>query len=1177
MSLDTKNGKTATATARSLSKKPVVSSLAPQSSLPRKPPSSLLPPQLNLSQTLTRRPGLMSAPSSASRRKPTTVIGPSLSLPKSPIQEKLRDEKEVKRKEQERVEQLRLAWLQKLHRAQSIASSVDEFLSWQQKEEERLKQRRLAWSQKLQHAQGLARRVESFGWADTASVDRYLWLRSLVDRAQELERQMVEVAKQDGVNAQTRDLSNVLWRRLEEDVFGDGSLAWIKQCLEETQSGRQRGISSREAKRRPLPSPAIRNLLLDYEYLQREMVSDGATIAKLTHELRQVRRIRLQMLLCPETFDYHRFIFPLVFVAEAAFRLINDVSNSWTELKSIVRLAYNESHSFRQKIENHQLIPHHIGHLQLLARVVIRDVRRRLPELSNSTLQRELFSTYRSLTTYISHFLEFTDELRSFVLRHPETTRIRGKTSFVPKLASIAQDIDILKESQKAILEYFELAWLWTGISRLSTSDGQYSSDYNASEDSLSNDSRALATVHAIVPPGLHSAVATAPWLTPTPLYPLGGAIPIHYITTVDDLLAVLHRLHDPQRIKVMGFDTVRATGAQVYRPVQFLVLATEDEIVIVHLGRMLSQQILLREPFRDLFRDPNILKVGVDVEQQRRLLLDELGIEAEGLLELHATEEDDVLLPIDSFNYDHGRKISSMSAKSLGFPLPALNLDLAENSLLGGTKQPYIGPSQSTDPLQYFTHLASRAHVVLRIYLATIADGSAVLPQRTQPSFGPLHVYKLSRDPAKSHQESKYVISMARFLASKTTFWMELRFKELHRSKRIQQENRLTSYFLFTTLHKSLETIADYMGTPKVAAEILAIAHDAKLPLREDDAAQLELLCRWHGPVSSLETTSGSPAASPEIATSLGQEAGPVSMTERYAMWSPVRSRSAKHKRASIARIDVTSQPAGFVDLSASSDVEAQSGRRKELSPHEDLVRQLESELRSVRRGSGLSKGKRRSEIARLNQRIKRAMSGSRSLPLASPLTNTEQALSSNISGGRPIQGGTLNRHENPPQTIGPKELALASDVDQREWRSLNYTIATLSSKIQTIIEHKDWTRQQRTSLNTWSVSRRRARRQQREVEARIRRNLGAGDAGGIVETQAQEVRAQMKPETVGQAVTTADALKQVLDVDSMNAERESIVDDVLNVEQHVEEELKTPGEAKSAGGEDSWWGGEL
>ncbi|EXJ62417.1 hypothetical protein A1O7_02852 [Cladophialophora yegresii CBS 114405] len=931
--------------------------------MPKKPASaspstSFLPPESSLAKRpkYPRPPVAVPGLPSAKKLRVTKVASPNLSLPNSPIQARRNAEEEVVRQEKEEIERMRQAWMQKLHEAEKIADHVEAFLEQEEAELKRSREeeatRRQAWTRKLRKAEQIANLIESFGWDDKTSIDRYLRLRSLVERGKELERCLEDSYKKSGLNPRTREVANAAWHSLV-DAFADPNLAWIQPRLDESRRGRRRSLSVREGKPRPSLPSRVRFSLFGIMTLQDDMVDTATMIGVHLHELRQLRRTRLQLFWVPELHSYHKFTLPLEYLADAASLTATRIRDNYIQFRKGAKLLHRPSSRRLAKILVDEPILHHVGKVHWLSRVIVRDIRHELSQISASVLQRELFSTYQPLATYNA----YSPVLKNYI-------DFAGRDRSPGKLHSLsARHLKL----QRDILLQRDFTWLWAGISKASSLDRCWSNDYHASMDQAHTGSPASPITRLLVPSAQVDAGRTAPWATPTPLYPLGPAVPILYVTTFSGLTSVLHRFSSPERCKHLAFDIVQTPGTKCYPGVQFLTLASEHEVAVIQFAAISYFSILQAETFEDVMKNPSILKVGVDVESQQRLLADGPGIEVEGLVELHTSEHHDIPLKHLSPNNGRSRRVSSMAARSLGFSLPPLDLDQAVNDIISFKS---VGRTRAVDPLPFLTHIASRAYAILQIYLASTTGGSFTSAPAAHPLLGPVEVYGQAGKPERYSElrssRMKYLKCMARFLVSRTAFRAQLDSPATNLSSRLQLKKRLMAYFLFTTFNERLETVEEILGMSQVASNILAIVDAAKLPLRTQDAGLLERHRKiYHEdmPIRKVQYTPDIPlrARTSMAPTTASQKAEPMTAPVAQVAWKSKNPPPARKKRTPTASSGLKKPNSHFADQSTSTSLEIQPLGSRALGSDSVQIRRLATDRLN------------RVERRRLQTRIKR------------------------------------------------------------------------------------------------------------------------------------------------------------------------------------------------------------
>jgi hypothetical protein len=171
------------------------------------------------------------------------------------------------------------------------------------------------------------------------------------------------------------------------------------------------------------------------------------------------------------------------------------------------------------------------------------------------------------------------------------------------------------------------------------------------------------------------------PWWRSLDLYPLGAAIPIHYVTTAKQALIVARRF---LKSKVIGIDITTAPGFKVHRsgqapPIDFMMLASDDEVAIFHLSIM-KYLNSFHPLFRSTLGNPAILKAGVNVEFQQRMLQRYYGLDMEACQELAPAQERPRLN--DELEDPNWEMLSSLATDKLGGSLPKLDLVRARHDV---------------------------------------------------------------------------------------------------------------------------------------------------------------------------------------------------------------------------------------------------------------------------------------------------------------------------------------------------------------------------------------------------------------------------------------------------------------------------------------------------------------
>ncbi|KIX96667.1 uncharacterized protein Z520_07386 [Fonsecaea multimorphosa CBS 102226] len=840
--------------APSLPKKP----LAPPQSATLLPPPSSLPQRTNLPHP----PYVSVGPLSVDKSRAGIGAGADISLPNSPVQARER-EKERHRREAARQLELAREKEEKIRMEQKLIKARAEKQRAQEQAAARARQENIAskreeWMHRYREAQELARKIELFPWSDKAGIDHYLQCSRLLERAKHLEAQLTEWYSEGGPNEQTRDLGNAIYFDVS-DALSDENFAPILRELNDTDRYwayfRNPDIIKDEKPGTSLPT-RIRLRLYEILWLRYQVIDTALVIARTLHDLRQIRRLKAQLLCSTEIFSHYKLTFPLELLANAINVNAERIMDDYFHLRRMSGLFYKPSSRRLRKLFYESAFPLHAAKLRWLSRSAVRDLRQNFEGLLDTTVQRELFPKLRPLIAHNRDFVSlrntYTGAINLFnnPLSSP-STRL---------LMKIQEAWGHLFNTQRDVLLLTEFLMLWSGVRKIWLDGPSRQGDRHitrasapaASHGPRYNVEKFRANVKHVVP-----------WRTPTSLYPLGTAIPIHYVLTYSGLQMVLPRFTG---CKILGFDTIQTAKTRGTSLVEFLILASDHEVAIIHIALMSQLSLVSKEPFVDIMQDDSILKVGVDVEFQRQLLLDGPSIELEGAVELCNRLNCDVSPGIVSSKDRSGSIISSMAAQVFGYPLPAVNLPQALRDLLLGTEFRAIRRIGSIEPLQLLTHLASRAYAVLQLY-RVFADEktkptSSLLLQSNidEPSLGPVLVYRQSgvnndgllRKRGLPRQRLLHLASIAEHWAA-TIFWARVHtndFKKLSRReqkvKREKAVRKLTAYSLFTTFNESLDTIQRHMGMRLVATEILAISHQAKLPLRPRDVELLDFWRKW-------------------------------------------------------------------------------------------------------------------------------------------------------------------------------------------------------------------------------------------------------------------------------------------------------------------------------------------
>ncbi|KIW27578.1 uncharacterized protein PV07_07307 [Cladophialophora immunda] len=844
----------------------------PIPTLPKKPPPLSQPatpllthPILPKRTNLPYPPYVSVGPLSADGTRTAKGAGPDISLPNSPVQER---ELEKERQRREAARQLELARQkeEKSRREQELLDARAEERKVQKQAAERAREevivrKREEWMLRFRRVQDIAKHTEVFPLGNKASIDRYLQRYRLLERAKHLESQLTEWYSDGGLNEQTRGIGNSIYFDTR-DALSDENLAPILKELNDTDRYwaylRNPDIVKDEKPGTSLPT-RIRLRLYGILWLRYHIIDTAYVISMTLHDLRQIRRLKAQVLCSAEIYGHLKLIYPLQLLVNAITLNAERIMTDYFHLRHMSGLYYAPSSQRLTTLFYESAFLFHGAKVRWLSRIAIRDVRQKLEGLARTAVQRDLFSNLRPLIAHNRDFVGLQNSYANLLTLF----KIPSRSPPTRLMTKIEEAHDHLSDTQRDILLLTEFVMLWSGVRKICLGSPSGNGDRHVPspnvDSSLATSSVPRYNTEQLAPAVTH----VVPWQTPTSLYPLGTAIPIHYVITYSGLRMVLPRFSS---CKVLGFDTIHTAKTQGNRLVEFLILASDHEVAIIHIALMNQLTLISKEPFVDIMQNASILKVGVDVESQGQLLADGPSIELEGAVELCDSLSCDVPPSATSSKDRPGSIISSMAAQVFGSPLPAVDLPRALRDLLLGTEFRAIRRVGSIEPLHLLTHLASRAYAALRLYRAA-ADGkfkptssSLVHSNVDEPSFGPVLVYRqsglnddgLPRQRWLPRQRLLHLASIAEHWAT-AIFWARVHTKDFKKLSRREQKvkrekaiRKLTAYCLFTTFNERLDTIQRYMGMRLVATEILAISDDAKLPLRPRDVELLDFWRKW-------------------------------------------------------------------------------------------------------------------------------------------------------------------------------------------------------------------------------------------------------------------------------------------------------------------------------------------
>ncbi|EXJ66124.1 uncharacterized protein A1O5_10739 [Cladophialophora psammophila CBS 110553] len=572
---------------------------------------------------------------------------------------------------------------------------------------------------KLRKAKDIANQIETFPWNDKADLHRYLQRHRLVERAKHLESQLKDWYGEGGLNEQTRDIGNLIYFNAR-DALSDENLAPILRELNDTELywaylGNPDGVKDEK----PGASLPTRTRLRLYEILWlRYQVIDTAWVISMTlHDLRQIRRLKAQILCSAEIYSYHKLTYPLQLLVNAISLNAERIMLDYFHLRRMSGLFYKPSSRRLTKLFYESAFLFHGAKLRWLSRIAIRDVRRNLEELAASPVQREVFLKLGPLIAHNRAFVGLQNSYKGLLT----LLKIPSRSPPARLQMKIEEAHDHLSDAQRDILLLTEFAMLWSGVRKICLDNLNPQRDCYV--PTLQVDPALASSFlprHIVIRPQ-NAVHYVAPWRTPISLYPLGTPIPIHYVLTYSGLRMVLPRL---TACKVLGFDTIQTAKTQGNRLVEFLILASDHEVAIIHIALMSQLSLISKEPFLDIMQNSSILKVGVDVEFQRRILADGPSVELEGALELRDRLGWNVSPEAGSPRDRAGSIISSMAAQVFGFPLPPVDLSRALRDLLLGTEFRAIRRVGSIEPLHLLTR---RLQVPLKMFV--IDDDQQISP----------------------------------------------------------------------------------------------------------------------------------------------------------------------------------------------------------------------------------------------------------------------------------------------------------------------------------------------------------------------------------------------------------------------------------------------------------------
>jgi hypothetical protein len=278
---------------------------------------------------------------------------------------------------------------------------------------------------------------------------------------------------------------------------------------------------------------------------------------------------------------------------------------------------------------------------------------------------------------------------------------------------------------------------------------------------------------------------------------------------------------------------------------VDMLMIASEKDVAIFDLGVMIPTNYFLKQgPFTSILSDAAILKVGVNLSQLRRVLLQDNNIDIVQFHDMHTggdSQADSEIFRDPSFDI-------SMASQRFTSPLPRLDWETAKSK---------AGTIKLKD---YFVHLASRPYAILQLYklAASRSHPTTTMSQHAsgRSEFGPVVIHEnkyrfLYRHAQKqappAHGAYKYLMALATGLTRK-----HMKNAGFRRSS--EHDIDLMAYYLYTTFDRSLLAVSMLLETwcrqeILPATRIYAAVMRHGLYLRPEDMDEVRLHVRTENP----------------------------------------------------------------------------------------------------------------------------------------------------------------------------------------------------------------------------------------------------------------------------------------------------------------------------------------
>ncbi|KAI1612026.1 hypothetical protein EDD36DRAFT_272367 [Exophiala viscosa] len=420
---------------------------------------------------------------------------------------------------------------------------------------------------------------------------------------------------------------------------------------------------------------------------------------------------------------------------------------------------------------------------------------------SNFALQQAQLLEFRSLVVWLTRFHDMNTNVQEVI----DSSSIHYATR-----RNLQEWLKDSKELRREFWDAVDVAISWRGAANICF--GIVTRPFHQSPVMMSATTTTKSNLPRPTVDILPEKQTRLPWAVSGNLYPEEGGIPVHFVTTANHASMVLQRFSG---CKVVGLDLVVKPNSDMRlgssrAHFDYLVLASGREVAIFHLG------VLRASVYRkSILDDPAILKVGVNMQKQRKLLEEHCAIDLIGYHDL--TPKTNGSADDHETELSNPTTVSSVVARKFGTVLPEIDLSLASLSVYS-QDNPLLA-----DPPQFFTSLASRGYAALQLYhSACLAAGVTDLPGMVAPGasqavFGPVSLHTTLR---------RVSLAMVKHV-----------FRE-HKERLRRSHTMLRSiqaYYLFTSFGEDLTTIRACLQIPNPAAVIYTVAEQYKLPLRAE------------------------------------------------------------------------------------------------------------------------------------------------------------------------------------------------------------------------------------------------------------------------------------------------------------------------------------------------------